>query len=553
MTYPSFLVVALQFIRPRSNFDAKPAITTLYNYQKTLLWWILREANNAPTRERFLNSTNETLQFAGRKLGVAKSRKVKAYLGRLELAQLIDFDTMQSPFLPVAEMHHLAWTLGCICGVRPGSLAYSHHRENDFLKWKDVSLTRGQEKGAFSVKVTFWHLKGNQNQLGEARPLEFYINSPTQVDHIAMSPAHRFIVMLLRRKGLADYSSLNELLNGQHKAIRITDSLLEQPVLLAAGPRGLSVTEKPASASSLTEYMGNRAMKAGYQRGITMYAWRRKAATELRRAIGLDGARAFMGHRPGTTTLMDKYEQGNFDLPVFEIAMRLDTRASIATMDEDASPALTRLIDRTRLEGIFLQRTIDRLASESEDLQSAIREKNYAAERNARRRIKKFATQVLHDESKRLAERTLTVEAFNQRKAELQEPMALSSIIDKRVQQLMATSRSEPSTCSTTRESSGVEESENADLRFDDIRDAEDDLDLANQQALVEAEVDPEGSHSDEAKQALDPESNFLEHVRVFMECAGQEKFVMEAEGHLRCSLCLEDDTITLANKVPLI
>lgn len=44
----------------------------------------------APPEDDIVNAANQTLQRMARKWGVNKKRKVKTYLGRFELSQLID-------------------------------------------------------------------------------------------------------------------------------------------------------------------------------------------------------------------------------------------------------------------------------------------------------------------------------------------------------------------------------------------------------------------------------------------------------------------------------
>lgn len=72
------------------------------------------------------------------------------------------------------------------------------------------------------------------------------------------------LVILLRRNYLADHGDLESLLNGNKREIQIKEIAKSQAVLLAGGPRGLSITNKPMSAKSLGRYMTERTMEEGY-------------------------------------------------------------------------------------------------------------------------------------------------------------------------------------------------------------------------------------------------------------------------------------------------
>lgn len=78
-----------------------------------------------------VNSTNEVLQKAGRDYGVNRASKLKPYIGRMEIPQLIDMDSLATANIEVAENHHLAWCIACVCGVRPGSMGWAKERKGD--------------------------------------------------------------------------------------------------------------------------------------------------------------------------------------------------------------------------------------------------------------------------------------------------------------------------------------------------------------------------------------------------------------------------------------
>jgi hypothetical protein len=79
-------------------------------------------------------------------------------------------------------------------------------------------------------------------------------------------------------------------------------------------------TPSAPTAKNITEYFQKAAMRSGYGNNSTSYAWRRKAATSISRAVGPDRARHASNHAMNSTTLEKYYERDNFDLPVMEIA-----------------------------------------------------------------------------------------------------------------------------------------------------------------------------------------------------------------------------------------
>ncbi|KAH7236763.1 uncharacterized protein BKA55DRAFT_679077 [Fusarium redolens] len=88
---------------------------------------------------------------------------------------------------------------------------------------------------------------------------------------------------------------------------KIKPEFLDKPVFLAAGPRGLKITQEPMRATALTTYVSLRGQKIGYSQGLTFYSFRRRAATDLTRKIGNDAARSLMNHDPDFRTLEKFY------------------------------------------------------------------------------------------------------------------------------------------------------------------------------------------------------------------------------------------------------
>ncbi|KAK5073915.1 hypothetical protein LTR64_006945 [Lithohypha guttulata] len=140
-----YLRDACFFTRGRAMQDNRPRYQTLIQHRNSMLFWVRWEmpSDRVPTEWEFLNVANQTLQNVARRWGVNKTRKVKTYMGHHELKQLIDDDTAKSPYMAVTESHHLAWCLGLICGVRPGSIGWSKNWPHQFLTFNEVQISRG--------------------------------------------------------------------------------------------------------------------------------------------------------------------------------------------------------------------------------------------------------------------------------------------------------------------------------------------------------------------------------------------------------------------------
>jgi hypothetical protein len=59
----------------------------------------------------------------------------------------------------------------------------------------------------------------------------------------------------------------------------------------------------------------------GYPLDCTSYCWRRWAGTLAERAGGLDCARRFMDHGPGSHTFGDYYDEGLSDFDIVDIML----------------------------------------------------------------------------------------------------------------------------------------------------------------------------------------------------------------------------------------
>lgn len=131
--------------------------------------------------------------------------------------------------------------------------------------------------------------------------------SPRQQANLPFSPALRLLVIALRRQALEGVSTIEELLTGDSNRIRVKEEFLHKPIILAGAPRGLGITENPATSGALTDYIKTRAKEIGMTEAITFYSLRRSAADTVAQTYGLDVARQIMGHDAESATLERSY------------------------------------------------------------------------------------------------------------------------------------------------------------------------------------------------------------------------------------------------------
>lgn len=86
--------------------------------------------------------------------------------------------------------------------------------------------------------------------------------------------------------------------------INIKANSLEQPIFVAALPKGTSLVENfvPSSSKALSKYFASRGQYFGYSKSIFFYSLRRRAANDMTREVGTEHARHIMGHAPESRT-----------------------------------------------------------------------------------------------------------------------------------------------------------------------------------------------------------------------------------------------------------
>ncbi|KAL8918763.1 MAG: hypothetical protein Q9208_007160 [Pyrenodesmia sp. 3 TL-2023] len=443
--YFSYLCYCSLMIRPNRPTKKAPSVATILGRRRSLYYWILRKCKNPPVREKFLAATSQAIQYAAKNVGAGLDGQYdqsRPYYGKSELQILIDDDSSNAGrAYEIVEQHHLAWVFGCICGVRPSSLGRHAYDKERFLRWRDIELRReipehGPFDGRFTAIVTFRNLKGRNDKVrapNRYNKLRLTVGSPRLSDNLPFSLPHRLLTIALRRNLLQDCASVEDLFTGRLLNIAIKPEALDQPVFLAPTKGGVGLLPGiPLMADTFTSYMRKVAQRCGLERG-TMYAWRRKAATEVARAAGADNARLFLNHGARTTTYEEYYSEEEYDLDVTAIGLGEDYAAGSERLRADSRPSLYRATipplgsteHKAFVKAFFENDSELSLRVAAGDLELA------AYRRSLLRAPANEAWAAYH---RKLAQGTLTAEQLDARRKELSQPSNLMVQVRKSMQ-----------------------------------------------------------------------------------------------------------------------
>lgn len=133
---------------PRIMTDTRPKLRGAIDRRTQLEKWILekRKSDKPIFTKRMNREITKGIQSAaktswvGRIYGAANVTEV--FFGRFELRQLLDWESINSISREASEQHEFAWCLGCCCGIRPCSLGELPTRKGQFLRWRDIVITR---------------------------------------------------------------------------------------------------------------------------------------------------------------------------------------------------------------------------------------------------------------------------------------------------------------------------------------------------------------------------------------------------------------------------
>lgn len=148
------------------------------------------------------------------------------------------------------------------------------------------------------------------------------------------------------------------------------EEFLDVPVFLAAKPRGLGITDQPMTAKGLSDYLQLRGKRMGYERTITWYSIRRRAATDMVTVIGADRARLILGHVADSTVLEEHYSDTTNTTDLSAILLGEDLGARATEMERLNSTLAIQAIGQTSIRALMgksLNQAVDRYMEEDPD------------------------------------------------------------------------------------------------------------------------------------------------------------------------------------------
>ncbi|SCN85089.1 unnamed protein product [Fusarium fujikuroi] len=338
-----FLVFAIERCVPRSIDDDAIGYQVLVHYRQSMCFWVLRkypERAIDPPKRSWLEATMSEMM---------------RYLQSQEILLMMDLDLRETPCIELTECHHLAWVLGRLAALRPGSLGMPDRMGNrhlPYLVWGDLQIERTSTIGAFYVKMTIRNLKTNSVDPQKAhtnKVLTISLNSPKGTTTFELSAPHRILTIALRRGVLVGIENLDDLFTQRQRHILIKDEFKEKPVLLKGANAGRSVQEdQPMSSLALTEYLKLRGTKIGLTKSITFYSIRRKTAMDLVSNLGPYMARAIMAHEPDSVGMEKYYISSRTAIPDLMSMVIGDNSSGTDTRPIDGSLAFSRLNQEQR-------------------------------------------------------------------------------------------------------------------------------------------------------------------------------------------------------------
>ena len=213
------------------------------------------------------------------------------------------------------RIQKLLWLFGFFQGLRPSSIGRERDSPTRFMQWGQLQLFRdhvnGRPTGRLLVKVKVVNLKTNKDFEETEEQLAFCTASPKESFNIQYSIPHRLILMLLRRRLLANHESLDSVFLGKEWELQIKAEAASRPVFFASRPAGVGLTGHSISAKRTSATVQ---VWAGLPTGSTFYAWRRMSSAVVDRALGRSVAKKFLGHSAGSHTFEEYHDEGLFDL-----------------------------------------------------------------------------------------------------------------------------------------------------------------------------------------------------------------------------------------------
>lgn len=378
----------------------------------------------------------------------APQNKSKTWLGLAELRQLFDWEAYTNTNIEYSEQHQVLWCLGRVTALRPGSLCpAARHGRTGPIKWKDFQFFLGDEPGQFVATLGLDHIniKRKQDPTHGTRgaevsvvPLQLRLPSP-QPANIVFSAAHRLLVIAIRRGILQDIDSLDDLFAYDRFQIFVKDRHLNDTVFFRGKPKGDGLdTDHPLASSALTEYLRRRGVQIGYDKPITWYSIRRRAATDMVRRVGLEATRFMLGHSPGSHTLEVYY----LNMLAYFDNQGVLLEEGISNNGVSNASSEWHPLALEKLEGAAFQKSrghalddLIRRIIHADDYAPGV-DADSTEMMNYRRRVKRFAERVLIDREGDWQRRKMKKSDMDERKARLTASKFTDGVVERALESM---------------------------------------------------------------------------------------------------------------------
>ncbi|KAK5138098.1 hypothetical protein LTR08_004792 [Meristemomyces frigidus] len=573
--YSLFISFAFQNAMPRAKAagTATIHIRTLCQYRDSLLfwgkWYYEQRKEDFPYRKIF-NEMVQTMLYVQHTYGDPLRKKEKPWLGLAELRQLLDYEATNNRCIELSEQHQVLWCIGRVTALRPGSLCPSaRYSRTQPLVWRDFTFTQGAKPGMFNCRLTLDHIDIKHSQdtvTASSSPLEhpLVINLPSpEPQNIVFSPAHRLLVIALRRNVLDGIATLEDLLGSDLHNIRVSEAHLGDTVFLAGTPKGEAVDPKrPMKVHGMTDYLQGRGKLMGYTTKITWYAIRRRAATDMARRIGLNATRIFLGHTADSQTLERYY---------LNVAETLDSMGVLTDQPVEAGGHSDKQarewapLALGKLDNEGLQRTRGQALSQMTRRviladPTGPEADTPAALKNYRRRARRYAAQVLIEEENKWQQGRITTATMQQRIGALEASKFADEVVSHALDSMSSSPNRDWMNVGLDADVAELDKADDEDgaLFVGD----EEDVNLDPEEALEatlgkEIQFDVDGALTlsvDTEIDAEDPRSKRLGEIEYVHLARSAMQLLLDntMSRHLpwsrqdrRCLVCQDDDTVT--------
>ncbi|KAK3705352.1 hypothetical protein LTR37_013325 [Vermiconidia calcicola] len=576
-----FVTYVFKKALPTSRAANSLHIRTLTQYRDSMMYWSGRQyqaRDKELPRRRIFNEMVQAMRYVQNKYGDPLVMKEKTWLGLAELRQLLDHEAMNNRCVELFEQHQVLSCIGRTTALRPGSLCSNErYARRKPLTWRNFQFTVSDESGKFNVRLVLDRLDIKHiadTVINPGAPMEHNVIIKLQASepqNLIFSPAHRLLVIALRRGILQGIDSLDDLLAWDREHVTIRQEHLDDVVFFAGVPKGTALDyDKPLRSPALSVYLQRRGYQIGYTAPITWYSIRRRAATDMARRIGVQATRLFMGHAADSQTLERYYLNVVETLDNMGVLtdQGVQPGGHFAGLSSSWAPLALGKLDEQgiqALRGHALSQMTRRLIQADPDPPenpTALELKNY------RRRAGAFALEQLVRRENEWQQKRITKSDMDQRRAALNASAFADEVLQRAVAAINATDRSgwtqssgdptDPDIIEDSADESG-EQFVGGGESTEQVPEEEEDLESALQrepafdaEGAIELPIGDEGDIEAEGTTGLQ-DIPYAELARSFMELILDNllsRHTTWSQQDKTCALCQDDDTVDLSQRV---